>query len=373
MMQPLTTPNHQIRLILAVWLLSMVAWSVPVSAAERPKWYPVSVDVWEPPFNTERLRVTRSYTPLQQVSKRWHFCVLIPHLKDAFWLAVNYGLVTQARDLSIGVTIFEAGGYERLDVQRRQFEQCLQQGDKPVDGIIVGAISADGLNEQIAQARRQGIPVLDLINGINSPDITARSAVDYYDSGFQAGDYLRNLDPDAGEVSVAWFPGPEGAGWVAAGDAGFRAALTGSHVKIIATRKGDTGKATQAKLIEAVLDELADKPIDFIVGTTVSAEAAVSVLRSRGLEGRTRVLAYYFGPGVNRGIRRGTILAAPSDSTVIQARIAIDTMVRIMEGQAYFTHVAPQIQLIDQHNIEDWDTSTTLAPRGFRPVFSVGE
>jgi protein TorT len=373
MMLLLTTPNHQLRLILAIGLLSMVVWAVPVSAAERPKWYPVTVDVWEPPFNTDRQRVTRSYTPLQQVSKHWNFCVLIPHLKDTFWLAVNYGLVAQARDFGIEVTIFEAGGYERLDVQRRQFEQCLQPGDKPVDGIIVGAISADGLNEQIAQARKQGIPVLDLINGINSPDISARSAVDYYDSGFQAGEYLRNLDPDAQEVSVAWFPGPEGAGWVAAGDAGFRAALTGSHVKIIATSNGDTGKATQAKLIEAVLDELADKPIDFIVGTTVSAEAAVSVLRSRGLEGRTRVLAYYFGPGVNRGIRRGSILAAPSDSTVIQARIAIDTMVRIMEGQAYFTHVAPQIQLIDQHNIEDWDTSTTLAPRGFRPVFSVGD
>jgi protein TorT len=373
MMLLLTTPNHQTRLAVAIWLLSIVAWPVPVSAAEQPNWYPVTVDVWEPPFNTERQRVTRSYTPLQAVSKPWHFCVLIPHLKDAYWLAVNYGLVAQARDSGIGVTIFEAGGYERLDVQRRQFEQCLQQGDKPVDGIIVGAISADGLNEQIAQARKQGIPVLDLINGINSPDISARAAVDYYDSGFQAGAYLRNLDPDAGEVSVAWFPGPEGAGWVASGDAGFRAALAGSHVKIVATRKGDTGKATQAKLIEAVLDELSDKPIDYIVGTTVSAEAAVTVLRSRGLEGGTGVLAYYFGPGVNRGIRRGSILAAPSDSTVIQARIAIDTMVRIKEEQEYFTHVAPQIQLIDRHNIEDWDTSTTLAPRGFRPVFSVGE
>ena len=369
----MTIPNHQMRLLVAVSLLSMVACTMSTFAAERPPWYPLTVDVWEPPFNTKRLRVTRSYSPLQQASKQSRFCVLIPHLKDAFWLAVNYGLAAQARDLGIALSIFEAGGYERLDVQRRQFDLCLQQRDKPVDGIIVGAITADGLNAQIAQARRQGIPVLDLINGISSADITARSAVDYYDSGFQTGEYLKSLDPDAAEVSVAWFPGPDGAGWVAAGDAGFRDALAGSHARIVASRNGDTGKATQAKLIAAALDELPDKSVDYIVGTTVSAEAAVGIVRSRGLEGRTKVLAYYFGPGVNRGIRRGSILAAPSDSTVIQARIAIDTMVRIMEGQPYFAHVGPRIQLIDRHNIDDWDASTTLAPRGFRPVFSVGD
>lgn len=373
-MPHIVNPPFQIRLLLAAWLLlSMLAWALPASSAARSNWYPVSVDVWEPPFNTERQRVARSYSPLERASKPWHFCVLIPHLKDTYWLAVNYGLAAQAREMGIEITLFEAGGYERLDVQRRQFDQCLQQRDKPVDGIIVGAITAQGLNAQIAQARKQNIPVLDLINGINSADITARSAVDYYDSGFQAGEYLRKLDAATKEINIAWFPGPEGAGWVAAGDAGFRAALAGSHVSIVATRKGDTGKATQAKLIESALDELPDKSIDYIVGTTVSAEAAVTVLRSRGLEQQIRVLAYYFGPGVNRGIRRGSILAAPSDSTVIQARIAIDTMVRILEEQPYFTHVAPRIKLIDQHNIDNWDTSTTLAPRGFRPVFSVGD
>jgi protein TorT len=355
-------------------LLWMSMGSAAIFAGVPEDWYPLQVDVWEPSFNTQRHRVTQSYTPLRQASKRWHFCVLIPHLKDAYWLAVNYGLADQAKRVGVGFTIFEAGGYDRLDVQRRQFEECLQHSEKRIDGIIVSAISADGLNDHITAARKQGIPVLDLINGIESPDITARSAVDFYDNGFQAGEYLRNLSPAAdGEVSVAWFPGPEGAAWVAAGDAGFRSALEGSHVKIVATRKGDTGKNTQAKLIEEALDEVSDKTVDYIVGTTVTAEAAVGILRSRGLEGKSKVLAYYFGPGVDRGIRRGTILAAPTDSTVIQARIAIDTMVRILDGQPYFEHVAPRVRLIDQNNIRDWDTSTTLAPRGFRPVFSIDD
>ena len=40
--------------------------------------------------------------------------------------------------------------------------------------------------------------------------------------GFKAGEYIAKLHPGGGEkVKVAWFSGPEGAGWVKAGDEGF--------------------------------------------------------------------------------------------------------------------------------------------------------
>jgi protein TorT len=76
---------------------------------------------------------------------------------------------------------------------------------------------------------------------------------------------------------------------------------------------------------------------------------------------------------VDRGIRRGGITAAPSDLTVLQARIAVDVMVRIIEKKAYYKHVAPKVIVVDRNNIRTWDSSTTLAPRGFRPIFSINE
>lgn len=349
------------------------------AAAQAKDWYPVNVDVWDPPFNTERQRVQKSYIPLGQAEKRWNLCVSIPHLKDAYWLAVNYGLVDEARRLGVNLAIFEAGGYERLDVQRKQVEACLEKGigGARVDGLILSAITADGLNDLVAKARGQGVPVLDLVNGLDSPDINARAAVDYYDDAYQAGEYLKKLNPaDQGDITVAWFPGPEAAAWVAAGDRGFHAALADSNIRIIATKKGDTGKATQARLIESVLDSLGEDvagKLNYIVGTTVSAEAAVGILRRRGLGSEIGVLSYYYGPGVHQGIKRGSIIAAPTDSQAIQARMAVDMMVRILEGKPHFKHVAPQVMVIDRSNQREWDASTTLAPRGFRAVFSVQE
>ena len=171
-------------------------------------------------------------------------------------------------------------------------------------------------------------------------------------------------------------PGAFRSGWVTEGDEGFAEALAGSHISIIANKKGDTGKTTQAKLIESMLDELGPdgtSELNYIVGTTVSAEAAVGILRRRGLDKKVGVLAYYYGPGVDKGIKRGTMIAAPTDSQAIQARMAVDTMVRILEEKPHFKHSAPRVIMIDRNNRESWDSSTTLAPRGFRPLFTVQE
>ena len=138
----------------------------------------------------------------------------------------------------------------------------------------------------------------------------------------------------------------------------------------MATRYGDTGQTVQSELVEEVLDQHGNG-LDYIVGTAVTASAAVEVLRKRGKADDVGVLAYYYSPGVHQGIRRGSILAAPSDQQALQARIAVDVMVRLLEKKEFLQHTAPRPVLIDRTNLKDWDTSTTLAPRGFRPIYSV--
>ncbi len=371
-----TTDNRKPRqFINSAWMRLLCAFAiiiviVPSITQAEKAWYPVKVDVWKPPFNDQRQREQKLYTPLEKARKKWRIRVFIPHLKDAYWLGVNYGLIDEARRLGISLSIYEAGGYDQLGIQRRQIEDSLKE--EP-DGLIIGAISLDGLNDLVKKASDKGIRVLDLINGISSPHIAARAAVSFWDMGYQAGSYLNRLQENKGSsIKVAWFPGPAGAGWVMAGDAGLRRAIAGSAIEILDSRYGDTGSAAQAKLVDAVISRHAED-LDCIVGTAVTAEAAVKILRKRGLAGKTKIISYYYGPGVHRGIRRGDITAAPSDLTVLQARIAVDVMVRIIEKKDYYKHVAPMVIVVDRNNIRTWDSSTTLAPRGFRPIFSINE
>jgi len=342
---------------------------VPAQGRAADEAKPFPVDVWEPPFNQQRQHIRKQYVPLAHASKPWQLCASIPHLKDDYWLAVNSALIQEARRLGVRLNLFEAGGYEHLETQKRQIAECMSKG---ADGLIVGAISADGLNDLIDSYAGRGIPIVDLINGVSSKAIAARAAADFYDMGFAAGQALKKLaGADGRPARIAWFPGPRGAGWVAAGDAGFRAAVKGAKIVIVETSFGDTGLAEQTKLVTAALDQ--HKDLDYIVGTAVTAEAAVPVLRARKMSAKTKVLSYYFGAGVYRGIQRGTIVAAPTDQPAIQAKLSVDLMVRVLEKKHYLRHVSATVILVDSGSLPKFDLSSSLEPPGFRPIFSTTE
>ena len=340
--------------------------AVPLEA-RAADWSPIPVWVWDPPFDTTSPRTKQSYEPLAAETREWTICVSIPHLKDAYWLGVNYGLVDEAKRLDVTLNVFEAGGYGNLDEQIKQIEACLEDG---TDALIVSAVDFDKLNPTLEKAHDKGIPIIDLINGVSFSQVAAKSVGDYYDNGFEAGRYLVERHRDSPDpVRVLWFPGPEGAGWVARGDQGFKAALKGTNIEILETSYGDTGKKVQGELIEAAL--VRHPEVNYIVGTTVTAEAAVGIVRRKRLKGKTDILAYYFGPGVYRGLKRGAIVAAPSDLPVIQARIALDQAVRILEGKPYLKHVGPVVAVTDKESLDDFDLSTSLAPQGFKATFDV--
>lgn len=353
----------------AMFRLTMTAAlaALPVAAATAEDWYPYPVQVWEPAFDMDSPRRDADYTPLEKASQAWDICVSFPHMKDAYWLGVDYGVTEEARRLGVRMQVVEAGGYTELNKQISQIEDCVAAG---ADAVIIGAISLDGLNNVVEEVRSRDIPVIDVINGISSPALTAKSLVSFGEMGAKTGDYLPGLHPAGTDpVKVAWFPGPAGAGWVEAGNAGFAEAIQGSAIELVETKYGDTGKEVQAKLVE---DTIAANPdLDYIVGTAVTAEAAVPILRAQGLTDQIKVAAYYFTPGVYQGIKRGQILGAPTDSTAVQGRIAVDQAVRALEGEDLLKHVGPALFVVTGDNVEGFDPTSTLAPDGFKPVFQV--
>ncbi len=354
-----------LKLICGIVLLAMTA---TVKIANAASWYPVQVYEWVPAFNTESKRALKSYMPIDGAAqKKWRICVSIPHLKDAYWLGVNYGLVEEAETRGIVISIYEAGGYEKQQIQIQQIEKCIANG---IDALIVSTISLDGANDALAKANAKGIPVIDMINGTSYHGLSARAAADFYDNGFATGKYLAKLhEKSTLPISVLWFPGPKEAGWSQRADLGFRDAIKGSKITILATGYGDTGKRTQSDLIEKSLTDHPDA--DYIVGTAVTAEAAIPIVQRKNLANRTNILAYYFSPGVYRGITRGSILAAPSDLQAIQARIAVDQAIRILENRPFMKHIGPKIEVIDKSNLAKFDLTTSLAPRGFKAIFDV--
>ena len=355
------------KLALKTTAILALAAAIPETAMADGKWYPYEAEEVTPAFSADGTVSPVSYTPLEKAEKPWNICVSFPHMKDAYWLGVDYGVADEAERLGVKMNLVEAGGYTELAKQISQIEDCVASG---ADAIVIGAISYDGLNNVIGEIAGNGTPVIDVINGVSSGDISAKSLVSFRTMGAETGRYLAEKHPAGSDpVQVGWFPGPAGAGWVEAAHAGFMEAVEGSAVEVLEPRFGDTGKEAQLKLVEDVLQ--ANPDVRYLAGTAVTAEAAQGLIRERGLQGKVDLLAFYMTPGVYAGIQRGFILAAPADSMVIQGRIAMDQAVRILEGKEYVKHVGPKIFVVDPDNINDVSRENILPPDGYQPVFSV--
>lgn len=346
------------RLILAA--VTLLALSGACGAAER--W---ALESWTPSFDYRGTASEISYQPLKKARKHWRLCASYPHIKDSYWLSVNYGMVRHAQKLGVGLEIVEAGGYPNLDKQKTQITNCT----KSADALIVGTVSYDGLTPLLVSLSKR-MPVVAAVNDIDSAGIVAKSGVSWISMGEAIGNYFATLRPKGSPAArVAWFPGPKGAGWVGFVEEGFERGMFKSSADIISVKWGDTGFEDQLLLLEDMLEEHPD--VEYIIGSAVTADAAVSLLRAKNLTGKISILADYFTHGTYRAIKRGKVLAAPTDSPVLQGELSVDQAVRALEGTLTVTHAGPAIRIIDSQNIDETDIGNSLAPASFKPTFKV--
>jgi protein TorT len=384
-----------------VYLLIFMLFNVVLQYAQATEyeWWPAKINVLNPACTSGdpacwsdhqkeqgKLELV-DYIPLNpdKVDKRHHICVSFPHMKDSYFAGVAYGIITEGQRLGQKITLVEAGGYTNLEKQLNQVEDCIANG---AEALIIAPISSDGNSKQIDVVRAAGIPVIVIITDINTA-VDANSLQSFYNMGYISCRWVVDQHPTGGEkIKVAWFPGPPGAGWAVSGDKGCQAAVEGSSVEILETRWGDTGKAIQLKLVEDILQSMtsgANVEIDYIIGTATTIEGAVGSIRERSLEKKIKLVAYYYTPGMHIFLKRGSVAMAPSDQMITQARIAIDQAVRLLEGKKMATggrpefnnsehlteHAQPRRIIVTPETVDEFDTSTTLAPKTWVPIFSV--
>lgn len=338
----------------------------PSHAADMPAPWPIQR--WQgnasAPTGADAARPT---LPPTRVSHPWRLCAVYPHLKDSYWLAVNYGMVEEARALGIGLRVLEAGGYEHLARQRERITSCTT--DPTIDALLVGTVSFAGINDLLAPYLARH-PVLGLVNDIDASVVSAKVGVPWYQLGWKIGRWLADRHPGgSAPVDIAWLPGPQDADWVGFIDRGFREALTDSAVRIATVRHGDTGRSIQRQLVEEVLD--AHSSLDYLVGNAPMAEAAVAELRRRQRADTVAIVASYVTPGVYSGMLRGRILASVTDFPVLQGRMAVRQSLRALEGQALEPYIGPSVELVEPTTLGRYPMDWMLPPAGFAPAYDV--
>jgi protein TorT len=174
-------------------------------------------------------------------------------------------------------------------------------------------------------------------------------------------------------INIALLPGPRDAGWVMGEVEGTRSAARKSPVKIniVDIRYGDSDLIGQSRLAEQLLVEHGKK-LDYILGCTDCAPAAILPVRMAGLNKKIRIVAYGLTREMIGHIRRGEVVAATDVKGVSQARVVINAAVNFLEGRiTKRPHtVLIKLGMVDASNYASYDYDVTTAPEDYTTSLS---
>jgi protein TorT len=164
-----------------------------------------------------------------------------------------------------------------------------------------------------------------------------------------------------------------GAGWVKGEVDGSRigAQQAAIQVNILDIRYGDSDFKGQTRLATQMLAKHGAK-LDYLIGCTGCAPAAVQPVRDAGLADKIRIVAFDLTDDIARLIRNKEIYAAADTKGVSQARVAINAAVNTLEGRnKELPHtILIKLGLVDQLNFANYPFDTSIAPDGYKAMLS---
>mgnify|MGYP000050067236 CR=1 FL=1 len=297
-------------------------------------------------------------------------CAIYPHLKDSYWLSVNYGMISEAKKQNVELRVLEAGGYPNISKQASQMQLCVKWG---ADAIILGTVSPDAYYDTLTNWVGS-TPVFATVNELTLSEkqqkvLKGVVGVDWYQMGYDSGKFLSELHPKGtGKTDVALLLGPQASGGTKPVALGFYDAIKSSDINIAVSYWADNDKELQRNLVQQVIEQ---PEIKYIVGSAVAIEAAISELRAADKLDEIGLVSAYLSHGVYRGLLRHKVLFSPTDKMVEQGRLSVEQATNYLRSKPYNKHAAPKIEILTPSTLKDQVIADSLSPSEFRPVFSV--
>lgn len=312
------------------------------------------------------------YAMTTRASKPWRIAFLFPHMKDPYWIGCSYGVISEARRLGVAVDILPADGYNDLIGQLRKMDESIAA---KYDAIVISPISQTANNASIAKARARGIPVFELANDSISDDLTIKVTTSLKAMGINATEWAIRDAQKRGlkSINIALLPGPSDAGWVKGEVEGTLAAAHKAPIKvnIVGIKYGDSDLIGQTQLAAQLIAQHG-KSLDYILGCTGCAPAAILPLKEAGLGGKVRIVAYDLTRDIADFIRKGEISASADTKAVSQSRVVINAVVNFLEGRTKnLPHtILIKLGLVDRNSHAAYKFDTSIAPEGYTPMLS---
>ena len=270
------------------------------------------------------------------------------HMSNAFTIEMSDAVKKRAAEL--GVTLIVNDGNKDAARQVGQIESLIAQG---IDGIIVEAVSVDGIQPAVNLAKEVGVPLVT----VNQKATNQENAVSFVGVSHEDGGELEMAEAAkavGGKGTVALLLGPMGSDAQIGRSVGYKKVLDrnpGMKVVFEQTANWDTEAAL--RLMENWLQT--GTKIDVVVAQNDGmALGALKAVEDAQLQKEIKVYGLDAVPDALAAVQDGRLTGSVSQNTSAQGAKSVDVMVDALNGKQVPKEVIVEQVFIDKSNVAQY-------------------
>jgi ribose transport system substrate-binding protein len=282
----------------------------------------------------------------------------------AFWQSIHAGAAKAAKELNVAIVW---RGPLREDERESQISEVERFVTSGVSGIVLAPLDEVALAQPVADATRNGIPVVVIDSGLKGRDFVSFVATDNRLAGRLAGDHLATSLKGKGRIVLLRYA--EGSESTIQREEGFLESLRahpGMQI-VSANQYGGADVEGAYKKSEALLSGL--KAADGTLGVDgiftpneSTTHAMMRVLVDNGWSGKVRFIGFDAADTLLTGMRDGHLDAIVVQDPVKMGYLGVKTIVAHIHGEKVEPRIDTGVRLVTRDHMDDADVQELLHP-----------
>jgi ribose transport system substrate-binding protein len=302
------------------------------------------------PDRTDWSQLDSRYGPIPETNKTLKIGGVSKTLTNEYWRLLGDGYKKSAAKLGVSVEYQAAANEDDQLGQLSIAETMIARG---FNGLLVSPQTDINLEPALQSANSKKIPVVN-VNDATMPNARYYVGNVQKDNGVRVAKWFIQHDPQGGKVAV--IEGQPGVYAAGQRTSGFKEALSASgKFTIVASVPANWSREQAYNAASTILQQHPDL-IGFYANNDTMALGVVEAVRAQKKSGQVAVFGTDGISDAYASIKRGELTGTVDSFPVLTGEVAMDVMLRLINGQNISRVVATPQALITKENADAFST-----------------
>lgn len=300
----------------------------------------------------------RSGAP-EGTAKKYRIAVIPKGMTHEFWKSIHAGAVQAARELDVEI-IWK--GSQKEDDRAQQITVVEDFISRGVDGIVLAPLDDRALTRPVADAVREGIPVVIIDSALQGGDYTSFVATDNYKGGVLGARRLGGLLGGKGRIFLVRYQ--EGSASTMERERGFLETVQKEFpglTLLVQDQYAGATTETAYQLAENLLGRFPDVEGIFTPNES-STFGTLRAVQESGIAGKVRFVGFDSSPKLVEALRRGDIQGLVLQNPMKMGYLGVKYIVARLKGEAVPKLVDTGVGVATPENMDTPEIKALLEP-----------